>query len=335
MFAPTKLWRRWHRKINVNQRRFALVSALAASAIPALVMARGHRIDEVNEIPFVLSNVEDVKKTRDALKILARFGVDKDTDRCADSKKVRRGVGKTRNRRYVIRRGPLVVYANKNGLEKAFRNIPGVDLVHVDRLNLLQLAPGGHMGRFVIWTKPAFEKLDALYGSQDTTSELKKDYRCVSLWCSPAHPWSCCRAAMPPCAVPAPAADRVAVRACVVRRPCCSLPRAQMTNADLGRIINSTEVQQALRAKKSPSKYSVHKKNPLVNRAAMARLNPYSVTVRRLEARAADLRAKAKAAGTTKARKLSAEEKAVAKKRRAASKAFYQQLVSDDYAVKA
>ena len=47
MFAPTKVWRRWHRKINVNQRRYAAVSALAASALPALVMARGHAIDEV------------------------------------------------------------------------------------------------------------------------------------------------------------------------------------------------------------------------------------------------------------------------------------------------
>mmetsp|Transcript_298 Transcript_298/g.347 ORF Transcript_298/g.347 Transcript_298/m.347 type:complete len:143 (-) Transcript_298:7-435(-) len=44
MFAPTKTWRKWHRKINLNQRRYAVCSALAASAIPALVMAPGHRI---------------------------------------------------------------------------------------------------------------------------------------------------------------------------------------------------------------------------------------------------------------------------------------------------
>ena len=41
MFAPTKIFRRWHRKVNVNQRRFAVVSALAASAVPALIQARG------------------------------------------------------------------------------------------------------------------------------------------------------------------------------------------------------------------------------------------------------------------------------------------------------
>mmetsp|Transcript_14794 Transcript_14794/g.24181 ORF Transcript_14794/g.24181 Transcript_14794/m.24181 type:complete len:146 (+) Transcript_14794:66-503(+) len=39
MFGPTKQWRRWHRKINVNQKRYALASAVAASAVPALVMA--------------------------------------------------------------------------------------------------------------------------------------------------------------------------------------------------------------------------------------------------------------------------------------------------------
>jgi len=59
---------------------------------------------------------------------------------------------------------------------KAFRNIPGVEVANVDRLNLLKLAPGGHLGRFIIWTKSAFEKLDSIYGSFDKVSEKKKGY---------------------------------------------------------------------------------------------------------------------------------------------------------------
>jgi len=43
MFGPTKTYRRWHRKVNKNQRRYAIVSALAASSSTALVLARGHR----------------------------------------------------------------------------------------------------------------------------------------------------------------------------------------------------------------------------------------------------------------------------------------------------
>jgi len=56
MFAPTKIWRRWHRKINVKEKRYAVCSALAASAVPALVMARGHRIEKCAEIPLVVSD---------------------------------------------------------------------------------------------------------------------------------------------------------------------------------------------------------------------------------------------------------------------------------------
>ena len=47
----------------------------------------------------------------------------------------------------------------------------------VDRLNLLQLAPGGHMGRFCIWSQSAFEKLDRLYGTWRKPSELKSGYK--------------------------------------------------------------------------------------------------------------------------------------------------------------
>merc|ERR1712107_854994 len=42
MFAPTKVYRRWHRKVNVAQKRYAMVSAIAATGVPALVMAKGH-----------------------------------------------------------------------------------------------------------------------------------------------------------------------------------------------------------------------------------------------------------------------------------------------------
>ena len=50
MFAPTRIWRKWHRKINKKQRRYAVCAALAASALPALVMARGHKVDSALEI---------------------------------------------------------------------------------------------------------------------------------------------------------------------------------------------------------------------------------------------------------------------------------------------
>jgi len=56
MFAPTKPWRRWHHRVNVNQKRYALVSSIAASGVPALVQAKGMCVSFVLIIPFIKEN---------------------------------------------------------------------------------------------------------------------------------------------------------------------------------------------------------------------------------------------------------------------------------------
>lgn len=107
----------------------------AASAVPALVMARGHRIDGVNEIPFVLGDdFAKIDKTAAALKVFTDLGVEPELDKSKDSKKIRAGKGKMRNRRYVLRRGPLVVYnTGEEAVVRAVRNLVGVETSHVDR----------------------------------------------------------------------------------------------------------------------------------------------------------------------------------------------------------
>jgi len=240
MFAPTKTYRKWHKKISKNQRRYATVSAVAATAVPALVQARGHRIDTVAEIPLVVRD-EDLKavtKTKEAVALLSALNAADDVERVKASRHIRRGKGKTRNRRYVQRRGPLVVHEGKvsDPQIRAFRNIPGIDLVNVHRLNLLQLAPGGHLGRFVIWTESAFKALDKVFGTRHADSHEKTGYR---------------------------------------------PPRALLHNADLHRIINSSEIQSVLRPKEPRRRFHVHKKNPLKNLGALVKLNPYALTQRR------------------------------------------------------
>jgi len=84
-----------------------------------------------------------------------------------------------RNRRRIQRRGPIVIYDQDNGITRAFRNIPGITLIKVDRLNLLKIAPGGHVGRFCIWTQSAFAKLDSIYGTYKKSSQEKNDYKLV------------------------------------------------------------------------------------------------------------------------------------------------------------
>merc|ERR1712151_980817 len=115
-------------------------------------------------------------KTRDAVRLLKLVGAYDDVERAKASKTVRRGKGKMRNRRYTQRRGPLIVYKEDNGITRAFRNLPGGELCHVSRLNLLQLAPGAPLGRFIIWSEGAFNALDGIYGNGERTSSSKSGY---------------------------------------------------------------------------------------------------------------------------------------------------------------
>jgi len=176
MFAPTKIFRRWHRKINLHQKRFAVVSALAASSLPSLLLSRGHKIENIAEVPLVVEDsIQGIEKTKNAVAFLNTIAAIDDINRVNDSKEIRAGAGKMRNRRYVSRRGPMLVLPDNKGT-RAFRNIFGLDIANVNALNLLHLAPGGHVGRFIIWTKAAFEQLDKIFGTFTTPSQVKKGF---------------------------------------------------------------------------------------------------------------------------------------------------------------
>eukprot|EP00916_Digyalum_oweni_P020497 GHVL01034172.1.p1 GENE.GHVL01034172.1~~GHVL01034172.1.p1 ORF type:complete len:359 (+),score=53.39 GHVL01034172.1:41-1117(+) len=177
MFSPTKIYRRWHRKTNMTMKRHAVASAIAASGIPGLVMARGHRVDNLLELPLVLSDgLQSLSHTKTAVNLFKGFGLGEEILKVQKTKKIRTGKGKARNRRYKIRKGPLVVYGEDAGLRKGIKNLLGFDMCRVDNLNLLQLAPGGVMGRLVIWTQSAFEKLNDLFGTDKIAAPAKKKY---------------------------------------------------------------------------------------------------------------------------------------------------------------
>jgi large subunit ribosomal protein L4e len=177
MFAPTRTWRRWHRKVNVAQKRYAMCSAIAATGVPALVMAKGHQIQKIPEVPLVVSDkIQAYTKTKEAMIFLKKIKAWTDIEQVYKTKRMRPGKGKMRNRRRIHKLGPLVIYDQDQGLTRAFRNIPGIDAIAVDKLNLLKLAPGGHVGRFCIWTESAFKRLDGLYGTWRKPSSEKKGW---------------------------------------------------------------------------------------------------------------------------------------------------------------
>lgn len=201
-------------------------------------MARGHHVQAVPEVPLVVSSTAfKFARSSAAIALLSAVGAGPDLEKVKRSRKTRAGKGKMRGRRHRQRRGPLVIYnPDEDGKEvgAAFRNVSGVESCSVYALNLLQLAPGGHLGRFIVWTSSAFAALDKIYGSTTEASALKKDFL---------------------------------------------LPSAQVTQPDLSKLINSSEVQAVLRpvkGSKITKRTSVQKKNPLRNRQVLLRLNPYA-----------------------------------------------------------
>jgi len=124
----------------------------------------------------VSDKVQEYNKTKQAVQFLRKIKAWNDIEKVYNSKRFRAGKGKMRNRRRIQRLGPVVVYGKDSGLTKAFRNIPGIETLNVEKLNLLRLAPGGHVGRFVIWTESAFRRLDDSYGTWKQESKLKRHY---------------------------------------------------------------------------------------------------------------------------------------------------------------
>jgi len=65
-----------------------------------------------------------------------------------------------RGRKYKTRKGPLLVVSKECKLLKSAKNIPGLDVVEVSKLNAELLAPGTTMGRLTLFTEAAIEKLE-------------------------------------------------------------------------------------------------------------------------------------------------------------------------------
>jgi len=152
-------------KINKKERRKAIKSAIAATADETLVRRRGHKFGA--ELPIILEDAfESLSKTREVKEVFERVGIWEDVLR-AKERKVRAGIGKMRGRRYKTKKSVLVVFATENGHEgirRAARNLPGVDVVHVRLLNAELLAPGTHAGRLTVWTESAIQSLqNAVY----------------------------------------------------------------------------------------------------------------------------------------------------------------------------
>jgi large subunit ribosomal protein L4e len=133
--------RDYTKKINRKEAALALNSAIAATANPEIVGKRGHNVGKITLPLVVEDSMQELKKTRDVLKMLAALGLSEELA--------------SRKRRKI-----LIVVSEDNGLVKAASNIEGVDAATVNDLDIELLAPGTQAGRLTVWGESAVKGMN-------------------------------------------------------------------------------------------------------------------------------------------------------------------------------
>lgn len=162
---PPKVEKKIWEYINEKEKRVATLSALAATANPSIVQARGHRIEEAKQIPpIVIDDLQKLTKTSEVKEVLEALGIWPDVERAMEGTRIRAGKGKMRGRRYKVPKSLLIVVAKNEGIAWAARNLPGVEVATAQDVNVVQLAPGGHPGRLTLYTVSSIKALVERFG---------------------------------------------------------------------------------------------------------------------------------------------------------------------------
>ncbi len=162
---PPRVEKKIHEEINALEKKLATMSALAATSIPELVKARGHKFN-AKYLPIVLDSsvLEAISKASDARSLLEKVGVYDDIVRAYNGKRWRAGKGKRRGRRYKVPVSVLFIVEDPySPFAKAVKGFPGVDVATPELVNVLQLAPGGVPGRLTVITTRALDGLKARF----------------------------------------------------------------------------------------------------------------------------------------------------------------------------
>jgi len=158
-------------KINKKERKLALQSAIAATISKELVEKR---FIVEGSLPVIVDDTfEGTDKTQKVIKILTKIGIGKDLENARGKTRRRAGKGKARGRTKKQKKSVLIVSGKNSPLLKASRNLPGVDAVTVNSLNVELLAPGAEAGRLVVWTKSAIEGLENKTVKKVVTKKVK------------------------------------------------------------------------------------------------------------------------------------------------------------------
>ncbi|MCX8163480.1 MAG: 50S ribosomal protein L4 [Candidatus Micrarchaeota archaeon] len=156
---PPKVEKKIVEKINKKEYAKALASALAACTNIDFVLKRGHKINKELVLPIILDSEDSPAKTSQALKLFEKLGLKDDILRAKQKTKKVSGIRLRKGGKKTPKSFLVVVENLDSNLAKASRNLPGVDVVDVKALKVLDLAPGTHPARLLVISKKALGAL--------------------------------------------------------------------------------------------------------------------------------------------------------------------------------
>ncbi len=152
--AP-KSAKKYNKKINKKEFVVAFNSALSGSTDKKFIQEK-YNINVEFDVPIVFEDSILSVKTKDFVSVMKKVLGDL-FDKAIKKKKVRKGKGKIRGRRYKTNAGLLFVIASDEEMKRT-----GIDVVKTSELDVKDLAPNAESGRLVCYTEKAIKELGGL-----------------------------------------------------------------------------------------------------------------------------------------------------------------------------
>jgi large subunit ribosomal protein L4e len=171
---PPESWKHIYKKINKKENKLALCSTIAATANKGIIETRGHKVKNIVNFPIVVSNdIESVSNSKDLLRVFISLGLEEELKRSKSSKKARTGKARRRGRRSKVATSALIAIGKDEGILRLSNSLPGIDIVKVNNLSVLDFTPQSRGVRLTIYSENAIKELSSLKTSLQILKEVE------------------------------------------------------------------------------------------------------------------------------------------------------------------
>jgi large subunit ribosomal protein L4e len=158
---PPVSWKKNYKKVNKKEKQLGLCSAIAATSNKDIIEKRGHNVGKISAFPIVVANdLEKITKTAELRKTLLSLGLEEDLKRSTNIVRVPSGKSRLRGRKKHAALSCLIVVSKDSPVSKLKKSLPGVNVVSIENISIMDLVPGTKPVRLTIYTKNAIDSMN-------------------------------------------------------------------------------------------------------------------------------------------------------------------------------